>query len=156
MMPARYLDQTGKEVFDFHSTDVFWCTADPGWITGTSYGIVAPLVHGTTSIVNREAFDVRRWYRILAQEKVSVWYTSPLAIRRLMHAEIAPRDTYDLGALRLICSVGEPLRAGAVHWAEVTPLRGCRLSIPGGKPRPAGSSFQLPPPRRLVPDRWGG
>ena len=117
---ARYIDQTGKEVFDFHSTDVFWCTADPGWVTGTSYGIISPLVHGITSIVDKEAFDVKRWYRILSQERVSVWYTSPSAIRRLMRAEINPRDTYDLGALRLICSVGEPLHAGAVHWAERT------------------------------------
>jgi acetyl-CoA synthetase len=117
---ARYLGQTGKEVFDFHSMDVFWCTADPGWITGTAYGIIAPLVHGITSIVDRGAFDVRRWYQILAQERVSVWYTSPSAIRRLMRAEISPRDTHDLGALRLICSVGEPLHAGAVHWAERT------------------------------------
>ena len=117
---VRHLDQTGKEVFDFRSSDVSWCTADPGWITGTSYGIITPLVHGITSIVDREAFDVRRWYRILAQERVSVWCTSPSVIRRLMCAEISPRHTYDLGVLRLICSVDEPLHAEAVHWAERT------------------------------------
>jgi acetyl-CoA synthetase len=115
---VRYLAQTGKEVFDFRGSDIFWCTADPGWVTGTSYGIVAPLAHGITSIVDREAFDVRRWYRMLAQERVSVWYTSPSAIRRLMRSGISPRDTYDLGALRLICSVGEPLAAEAVRWTE--------------------------------------
>jgi acetyl-CoA synthetase len=117
---ARYIEKTGKEVFEFHSKDVFWCTADPGWVTGTSYGIIAPLLHGITGIVDRETFDVTRWYRILAQERVSVCYTSPSVIRRLMRAEMSPRDSYDLGALRLICSVGEPLHAAAVQWAERT------------------------------------
>ncbi|MFZ0614244.1 MAG: AMP-binding protein [Desulfobacterales bacterium] len=117
---VRYLERTGREVFQFQERDIFWCTADPGWVTGTSYGIITPLVCGVTAVVDEAAFDVTRWYSILAHERVSVWYTSPSAIRRLMRADPSPRDAYDLGALRLICSVGEPLHAGAVHWAEHT------------------------------------
>ena len=64
--------------------DVFWCTADPGWVTGTSYGIISPLTNGATLIVDQAEFDAERWYRILEQQKVSVWYTAPTAIRMLM------------------------------------------------------------------------
>lgn len=115
---VRHLARTGREVFQFHERDVFWCTADPGWVTGTSYGIITPLVCGVTAVVDEAAFDVTRWYRILAQERVTVWYTSPAAIRRLMRADLNPREAGDLSALRMICSVGEPLPAGAVRWAE--------------------------------------
>jgi hypothetical protein len=100
---------TGKFVLDFHPDDIFWCTADPGWVTGTSYGIIAPLLHGVTNIVDEAEFDAERWYRILQDQKVTVWYTAPTAIRRLMRLSIAPRENFDLGALRLIHSVGEPL-----------------------------------------------
>lgn len=71
---------TGKYVLDFHPGDVFWCTADPGWVTGTSYGIFAPLLHGVTNIIDEEEFDAERWLQILESEKVSVWYTAPTAI----------------------------------------------------------------------------
>jgi acetyl-CoA synthetase len=73
---------TGKFVMDFHPDDVFWCTADPGWVTGTSYGIIAPLVHGITHIVDEADFDAMRWCRILESQGVTVWYTAPTAIRR--------------------------------------------------------------------------
>ena len=109
---------TGKYVLDFHEGDIFWCTADPGWVTGTSYGIIAPLVNGVTNIVDEEEFDAARWYSILEEQKVNVWYTAPTAIRRLMRMDIQPKDKYNLEQLRLICSVGEPLHAEAVVWGE--------------------------------------
>jgi acetyl-CoA synthetase len=107
---------TGKYVLDFHPGDIYWCTADPGWVTGTSYGIFAPLLHGVTNIVDEAEFDADRWYRILQDEKVTVWYTAPTAIRRLMRLDIEPRKQYDLSHLRLIHSVGEPLNPEAVVW----------------------------------------
>lgn len=109
---------TGKYVLDFHEGDIFWCTADPGWVTGTSYGIIAPLVNGITNIVDEEEFDAARWYSILEEQKVNVWYTAPTAIRRLMRMDILPKEKYNLDHLRLICSVGEPLHAEAVVWGE--------------------------------------
>jgi acetyl-CoA synthetase len=109
---------TGKLALDLHPDDVFWCTADPGWVTGTSYGIIAPLTNGVTSIVDEADFDVERWYRILQDERVTVWYTAPTAIRMLMKAGPEPIRKYDLGALRFLASVGEPLNAEAVLWSE--------------------------------------
>ncbi|HBC42435.1 MAG TPA: acetate--CoA ligase [Pseudanabaena sp.] len=107
---------TAKYVLDLHPDDIYWCTADPGWVTGTSYGIIAPLTHGITSIIDEAEFDADRWYRILETQKVSVWYTAPTAIRRLMRMDIEPRQQYDLRHLRLVCSVGEPLNPEAVVW----------------------------------------
>ncbi|MEW6281385.1 MAG: AMP-binding protein, partial [Candidatus Eremiobacterota bacterium] len=107
---------TGLFALDLHAEDVFWCTADPGWVTGTSYGILAPLLHGVTSVVDEQEFDPDRWYRTLAEQRVSVWYTSPTAIRMLMRLELKPRELYDLSALRLVASVGEPLNPEAVVW----------------------------------------
>ena len=109
---------TGKYVLDLHPQDVFWCTADPGWVTGTSYGIIAPLVHGVTNVIDEADFDAERWYRILEEQRVSVWYTAPTAIRMLMRLDIQPRERYDLSHLRLIASVGEPLNPEAVHWGR--------------------------------------
>lgn len=109
---------TGKYVMNFQAGDIFWCTADPGWVTGTSYGIVAPLVHGVTNLVDEEEFDAARWYSILEEQKVNTWYTAPTAIRRLMRMDILPREKYHLDNLKLILSVGEPLHAEAVLWGE--------------------------------------
>ena len=107
---------TGEVALDLHDDDVFWCTADPGWITGTSYGIVAPLLHGVTSVVDEAEFDAERWYGILQAEKVSVWYTAPTAIRMLMKAGAALAKQRAYPALRFIASVGEPLNPEAVWW----------------------------------------
>lgn len=107
---------SGKYALDLHTDDIYWCTADPGWVTGTSYGIIAPWLHGVTNIVDESEFDSERWYKILQDEKVSIWYTAPTAIRRLMRMDIEPAKKYDLGALRLIQSVGEPLNPEAVLW----------------------------------------
>ena len=109
---------TGRYVLDLHPEDVFWCTADPGWVTGTSYGIIAPLVHGVTTIVDEADFDAERWYRILQDQRVTVWYTAPTAIRMLMRAPEEQRKRFDLSALRLVHSVGEPLNPEAVVWGE--------------------------------------
>jgi acetyl-CoA synthetase len=109
---------TGKYALDLHPEDIFWCTADPGWVTGTSYGIISPLSIGCTLIVDQAEFDVKRWYRILQDEKVTVWYTAPTAIRSLMRVgDELPRN-YDLSALRFLASVGEPLNAEAVVWSN--------------------------------------
>jgi acetyl-CoA synthetase len=109
---------TGKFALDFQPGDIFWCTADPGWVTGTSYGIISPLVHGVTSIVDEGDFEAERWYRILETQQVTVWYTAPTAIRMLMRAGIEPRRSFDLHNLRFIASVGEPLNAEAVIWGR--------------------------------------
>ncbi len=109
---------TGRYVLDFHPDDIFWCTADPGWVTGISYGIIAPLVCGVTNIIDAEEFDAERWYHILENQKVTVWYTSPTAVRRLMCLDIKPLETFDLQHLRAIHSVGEPLNPEAVLWGR--------------------------------------
>lgn len=111
---------TGKYALDLHPGDVYWCTADPGWVTGTSYGMIAPLLHGVRSIVDEADFDVERWYGILADERVNVWYTAPTAVRMLMRSPIEPRARYDLGRLRFVASVGEPLNPSAVVWGART------------------------------------
>ena len=110
---------TGKLALDLHRDDIFWCTADPGWVTGTSYGIVAPLTNGVTMVVDEAEFDAERWYRILAEERVSVWYTAPTAVRMMMRYGDELSRRYDLGALRFIASVGEPLNPEAVEWGRI-------------------------------------
>ena len=107
---------TGKLVLDFHPDDIFWCTADQGWITGTSYGIISPLTNWVTMVVDQAEFDAERWYRILQNQKVTVWYTAPTAIRMLMKAGAAFAKRFDLSKLRLLASVGEPLNPEAVVW----------------------------------------
>ncbi|MCL4798840.1 MAG: acetate--CoA ligase [Burkholderiales bacterium] len=107
---------TGKLALDLHADDVFWCTADPGWVTGTSYGIIAPLSLGVTSIVDEADFDAERWYEILAREQVSVWYTAPTAIRMMMKSGTELARSRPVPRLRFLASVGEPLNPEAVRW----------------------------------------
>jgi acetyl-CoA synthetase len=107
---------TGRYALDLQDDDVFWCTADPGWVTGTSYGIVAPLVHGVTMIVDEADFDAARWYRLLDEQRVTVWYTAPTAIRMLMKAGVEMARAHRRDALRFVASVGEPLNPEAVWW----------------------------------------
>ena len=115
---ARTHYATGRYALDLHPQDRFWCTADPGWVTGTSYGIIAPLLHGVTSIVYEADFDAERWYRILQEQQVSVWYTAPTAIRMLMKAGPELARKYRFPELRLIASVGEPLNPEAIWWVK--------------------------------------
>jgi acetyl-CoA synthetase len=109
---------TGRLALDLHPDDVFWCTADPGWVTGTSYGIIAPLTNGVTSIVDEGDFDAARWYGILDKERISVWYTAPTAIRMLMKAGTELARAHRFPALRFLASVGEPLNPEAVVWGQ--------------------------------------
>ena len=107
---------TGRLALDLHGDDVFWCTADPGWVTGMSYGILSPLTNGVTIVVDEADFDAERWYQILDEQKVTVWYTAPTAVRMMMRggADAPKRRAYP--SLRFIASVGEPLNPEAVFW----------------------------------------
>jgi len=107
---------TGRYALDLHAQDRYWCTADPGWVTGTSYGILAPLLLGVSSLIDREEFDAQRWYTLLEQEHISVWYTAPTAIRMLMKAGAELAKTHRFEDLRFVASVGEPLNPEAVWW----------------------------------------
>ena len=107
---------TGKWVLDFHEDDVYWCTADPGWVTGTSYGMSAPWTNGVSQVVYEGGFRASIWYSIIEKYRVSVWYTAPTAIRMLMKAGEKVAGQHDLSSLRHICSVGEPLNPEAVMW----------------------------------------
>ena len=107
---------TGRLALDLHPDDVFWCTADPGWVTGTSYGIVAQLTNGVRTVVDEADFEAERWYRILEEQAVTVWYTAPTAIRMLMKAGDEVPKRFDLSRVRFAASVGEPLNPEAVLW----------------------------------------
>jgi acetyl-CoA synthetase len=107
---------TGRYALDLHDEDIFWCTADPGWITGTSYGILAPLCNGVTNVVVEAEFDAQTWYDVLERERVSVWYTAPTAIRMMMKLGSDALKGRDLSALRFMASVGEPLNPEGVLW----------------------------------------
>ena len=109
---------TGRIALDLRPGDVFWCTADPGWVTGTSYGIISPLTNGVTSVVDEREFDAERWYRTLEEEEVNVWYTAPTAVRMLMKSGRELPAQVDLNPLRFIASVGEPLNPEAVIWGR--------------------------------------
>ncbi|MSQ41151.1 MAG: acetate--CoA ligase [Dehalococcoidia bacterium] len=107
---------TGKWVLDLHPTDLYWCTADPGWVTGTSYGMFAPWSNGVTQLIYEGGFSPSRWYELIQRYKVTVWYSAPTAIRMLMKAGKELPGRYDLSSLRHINSVGEPLNPEAVVW----------------------------------------
>ncbi len=107
---------TARLALDLQPQDRYWCTADPGWVTGMTYGVIAPLTCGVTSIVDEEEFDPERWYRLLADERISVWYTAPTAIRMLMKAGVELARAQPYPRLRFLASVGEPLNPEAVVW----------------------------------------
>ena len=107
---------TGKYVMDFQEEDIYWCTADPGWVTGTSYGMFAPWSNGITQVIDEGGFGARRWYETITRFKVTVWYTAPTAIRLLMRSGASAAREHDLSSLRYVMSVGEPLNPEGVVW----------------------------------------
>jgi acetyl-CoA synthetase len=113
---SQYL--TAKWVLDLRDDDIYWCTADPGWVTGTSYGIIAPFSLGVTQCVQDVGFSADSWYRHIEKNRVTVWYSAPTAIRSLMKAGEEAVRKYDLSSLRHLASVGEPLNPEAVHWSQ--------------------------------------
>ena len=108
--------QTAKWVLDLREDDIYWCSADPGWVTGTSYGIFGPWLNGVTQVVNAEPFSAESWYKTLEKNKITVWYTAPTALRMLMKAGDEITRDYDFTYLRHICSVGEPLNPEVIRW----------------------------------------
>ncbi|HZI94440.1 MAG TPA: acetate--CoA ligase [Patescibacteria group bacterium] len=107
---------TAKYVLDLHDDDIYWCTADPGWVTGTSYGMFGPWSNGVTSLVYEGGFGPDKWYGLIEKYKVTMWYTAPTALRMLMKAGQAAPAKRDLTSLRYVCSVGEPLNPEAIVW----------------------------------------
>ena len=109
---------TGKWALDLQPNDIYFCTADPGWVTGTSYGMLAPWTNGVTQLIYEGGFRAGKWYELIQDYKVTVWYTAPTAIRMLMKAGDDVPRRYDLSSLRFIASVGEPLNPEAVVWSH--------------------------------------
>ncbi|HEX7056671.1 MAG TPA: acetate--CoA ligase [Bacilli bacterium] len=107
---------TGKIVLDFKEDDIYWCTADPGWVTGTSYGVFAPWLNGVTNVIRGGRFSPQDWYATIQRYKVTVWYTAPTALRMLMGAGDEVVAQYDLSSLRHLLSVGEPLNPEVIRW----------------------------------------
>jgi len=113
---AQYL--TTKWTLDLRDDDIYWCNADPGWVTGTSYGIIGPWCNGITQAVLDAGFNSERWYNFIQKYRITVWYSAPTAIRLLMRDGQEIVKKYDLSSLRHLCSVGEPLNAEAVIWSK--------------------------------------
>ncbi len=109
---------SGKYVLDFKDDDVYWCTADPGWVTGTSYGIFSPWLNGVTNCIAGGRFSPEAWYGMIEEFKVTIWYTAPTALRMLMSAGDDIVEKYDLSSLKSILSVGEPLNPEVIKWAK--------------------------------------
>ncbi|MBI3954471.1 acetate--CoA ligase [Candidatus Collierbacteria bacterium] len=111
---------TAKYVLDIKPNDVYWCTADPGWVTGIAYQILGSLSTAASSVVYQGRFDPLVWYKIIEKYRVSVWYTAPTAIRMLKAAGEKPVKFHNLSSLRHLLSVGEPLNPSALLWAYQT------------------------------------
>ncbi|RJX41056.1 acetate--CoA ligase [Paenibacillus pinisoli] len=107
---------TGQVVLDLKDDDIYWCTADPGWVTGTSYGIFAPWLNGATNVIRGGRFSPSDWYSVIQKYKVTVWYSAPTAFRMLMGAGDDLSKQFDLSSLRHVLSVGEPLNPEVVRW----------------------------------------
>lgn len=107
---------TAQWVLDLKEEDIYWCTADPGWVTGTSYGIFGPWLNGVSNVIRGGRFSPNDWYSTIEKYGVTVWYSAPTAFRMLMGAGKDLISQYDLRSLRHILSVGEPLNAEVVRW----------------------------------------
>jgi acetyl-CoA synthetase len=108
--------QTAKWVLDLQEDDVYWCTADPGWVTGTSYGIFGPWLNGASNVIRGGRFSPEDWYQTIENYGVTVWYSAPTAFRMLMGAGDDLVRKFDLSSLRHVLSVGEPLNPEVVRW----------------------------------------
>ncbi|KXG44018.1 acetate--CoA ligase [Tepidibacillus decaturensis] len=108
----------GKWVYDLKETDIYWCTADPGWVTGTSAGIFSPWLNGVPIVVRGGRFSVDDWYKTIEKYQVTVWFSAPTAFRMLMREGNEIPRRYDLSTLRHILSAGEPLNAEVIRWGE--------------------------------------
>jgi len=115
---AISLKQSAVQMFGLKPEDVYWCTAEPGWMPCTAYGIIAPFAVGCVAIMDFQEFDAQRWYSILVEEQVTVWYTTPTSIRMMMRFGAALARSYRKFALRIAASGGEPLNAEAVAWGR--------------------------------------
>ncbi|MDT8067892.1 MAG: acetate--CoA ligase [Terriglobia bacterium] len=113
---SQYL--TSKLALDLRPDDIYWCNADPGWVTGTSYGIIGPWSNGMTQVVLDAGFNADKWYDFMERQRVTVWYSAPTAIRLLMKEGADVVKKHDLSSLRHLASVGEPLNAEAVIWSQ--------------------------------------
>lgn len=113
-----YQQQTGREILQLNPGDTYWCTADPGWVTGTSYGMIAPWSLGVRQIHFGGGFDSQRWFETLERERVKIWYTAPTALRMLMREDETVYKKFDLSSLQHIFSVGEPLNPEVIHWGQ--------------------------------------
>ncbi|MBS4034501.1 MAG: acetate--CoA ligase [Ignavibacterium sp.] len=109
---------TAKYVLDIKDEDIYWCTADPGWVTGTSYGIIGAWSNAATQCVLDAGFKAETWYKFIEKHKITVWYSAPTAIRALMKEGTEVVNKHNLSSLRHLTSVGEPLNAEAVIWSK--------------------------------------
>ncbi len=110
--------KTAEWVLDLHRDDVYWCSADPGWVTGIAYGIFGAWARGATSAVLEGRFNADNWFSFLEKNKINVWYTAPTALRMLKENIKNPKDSYDFSHLRHICSVGEALEPALINWGR--------------------------------------
>lgn len=109
---------TVKEVFQPDPDDLFWCTADQGWVTGTTYGITAPWACGMTQLHYCGVYDPEVWFGLLQDEKVTIWYTAPTALRMIIKEEDKVAGKFNLSDLKRMYSVGEPLNPEIIRWVE--------------------------------------
>ena len=157
-----YASMTHRYVFDYHDGDIYWCTADVGWVTGHSYIVYGPLANGATTLMFEGVPtypDTSRFWRVVEKHKVNIFYTAPTAIRALMREGEAPVKKCDRSSLRLLGSVGEPINPEAWMWYRdtvgdgacpivdtwwqtetggimITPLPGATDTKPGSATRP--------------------
>ncbi len=115
---ALSVTQSALQLFDLKPDDVYWCTAEPGWVPCTAYSIIAPLSVGCVTVMDSQDFDAQRWYSILVEEHVTVWYTTPTLIRLMMRSGAALARSYRSFALRVAASGGAPLNSEAVAWGQ--------------------------------------
>ena len=157
-----YASMTHKYVFDYHDGDVYWCTADVGWVTGHSYILYGPLANGAITLMFEGVPtypDSSRFWQVIEKHKVNIFYTAPTAIRALMREGADPVKKHDRSSLRLLGSVGEPINPEAWMWYHevvgdsrcpivdtwwqtetggilITPLPGATETKPGSATRP--------------------